>query len=61
MVSVASPSLKQRRRRGRWVTAAAVILVVYGGLGILYAPLLAGGAVWTFLGVGISTLTILGC
>jgi hypothetical protein len=41
------------------VTAAAVILIVYGGLGILYAPFLAGGAVWTFLGVGISALTVL--
>jgi hypothetical protein len=35
-----------------------VILVVYGGLGILYAPLLAGGAAWTFLGVGVSLATI---
>ena len=59
VVSGASPSLEQRQRRGRWVTAAAVILVVYGGLGILYVPLLTGGAVWTYLGVGISTLTIL--
>jgi hypothetical protein len=41
------------------VTAAAVILVGFGALGILYAPLLATGAVWTFLGVGISTMTIL--
>lgn len=56
----ASPSLKQSNRRGRWVTAASVILLVYGGLSILYAPLLTGGPVWTFLGVGISTLTILG-
>ena len=59
VASGASPSLKQSRRRGRWVTAASVILLVYGGLGILYAPLLTGAAVWTFLGVGISTLTIL--
>ncbi len=58
-VGVADPSTKQRRRRGRWVTAAAVILVVFGVLGILYAPFLTGGAVWTFLGMGISTLTIL--
>ncbi len=36
-----------------------MILVVHGGLGILYAPFLAGGALWTFLGVGISALTIL--
>ena len=59
VASGASPSMKQGRRRGRWVTAASVILLVYGGLGILYAPLLAGGAVWTFLGAGISMLTIL--
>ena len=58
-VSVANPSTKQRRRRGRWVTAAAVILVVYGGLGILYAPFLTGGVVWTFVGLGISALTII--
>lgn len=58
-VSAADASAKQRPRRGRWVTAAAAILVVYGSLGIVYAPFLAGGAVWTFLGVGISTLTIL--
>jgi hypothetical protein len=57
--SVADTSTTHRPRRGRWVTAAAVILVVYGGLGIVYAPLL-GGAGWTFLGAGISTVTILG-
>ncbi len=45
-VSVANPSTKQRRRRDRWVTAAAVILVVYGGLGILYLPFLMGGSPW---------------
>jgi len=54
----ASPT-EQRQRRGRWVTAAGVVLVFYGGLGIVYAPFLTGGAVWTFLGVGVSTLTIL--
>ena len=40
------------------MTAAALILVVYGGLGTLYGPFLAGGALWTFLGVGISALTV---
>lgn len=58
-VSAASTSTKYRPLRGRWVTVAAVILVVFGGLGILYGPFLTGGAVWTFLGVGISSLTIL--
>jgi hypothetical protein len=58
-MAAASPSTTLRRRRGRWVTAAAAILIVYGALGILYAPFLAGGAVWTFLGVGISALTVL--
>jgi len=57
-VSAANPSTKDRRRRGRWVTAAAAILVLFGGLGILYAPLLSGGAAWTFLGVGVSVMTI---
>lgn len=58
-VSVASRSTMPRRRRGPWVTAAAVILVVYDGLlGIVYAPILTGGAWWTFLSVGISALTI---
>ena len=37
-VSAASTSTKHRPRRGRWVTVAAVILVVFGGLGILYGP-----------------------
>jgi hypothetical protein len=59
-VSVAKARTGQRRRRSGWITAAAVILVVYGALGIVYAPLLAGGAVWRFLGVGISTYTIVG-
>jgi hypothetical protein len=58
-VSVADPSTRQRPCRSRWITAAAVILIVFGGLGIVYAPFLTGGAVWTFLGVGVSTLTIL--
>lgn len=58
-VSAADPSTRQRRRRGRWVTAAAVVLVVYGAMGIVYAPLLAP-APWRFLGAGISALTILG-
>jgi hypothetical protein len=40
------------------VTSAALILLVFGGLGIFYAPFLADGAVGTFLGVGISPLTI---
>jgi hypothetical protein len=58
-VSVASRSRTQCRRRGPWVTAAAVILVVYDGLlGIVYAPILTGDAWWTFLSVGISALTI---
>ena len=59
-VSAADPSTRQRRRRGRWVTAAAVILVVYGAMGIVYAPVPGGLPVWTFLGAGISALTILG-
>lgn len=58
-VSAASTPTKYRPGRGRWVTLASVILVVFGGLGILYGPFLTGGAVWTFLGVGISSLTIL--
>lgn len=45
-VSLASPSTRQRRRRGPWVTAAAVVLVVYGGLGIIYVPFLIGGSPW---------------
>jgi hypothetical protein len=36
-----------------------MILVVYGGLGVVYGPLLAGGAVWTFLGWPVSAQTIL--
>ena len=48
------------RPRSPWVTAAAVILAVSGGLGIIYAPFLAGGAVWRFLGFGVSSHTIVG-
>ncbi len=48
------------RPRSRWVTAAAVVLVVSGGMGIVYAPFLTGGAVWRFLGFGISSHTIVG-
>jgi hypothetical protein len=35
-------------------------MVVSGALGIVYAPLLAGAAVWRFLGLGISSYTIVG-
>ena len=41
-VGVADPSTKERRRRGRWVTAAAVILVAEGGLAMAYVPSLMG-------------------
>lgn len=47
-------------RRNSWVTAAAGVMVVSGALGIVYAPFLAGGAAWRFLGLGISTYTIVG-
>ncbi len=43
----------QRPRRNAWVTAAAAFLLVQGALGILYAPVLTGGDLGPFLGVGI--------
>lgn len=43
VLSVIDPLTELRPRRSRWITAAAVILVVEGGLGIAYAPSLMGG------------------
>ncbi len=53
VVSAANDRTGQRPRRGGWVTAAAVILLLEGGLGITYVPTLAGGDLGPFLGVGI--------
>jgi hypothetical protein len=52
-VSVANPPTKQRARRSRWLTVAAVILVAEGGLGILYLPVLTGSSIWPFHPVAI--------
>lgn len=42
-MSAANSRTEQRPRRNGWVTAAAAILIVEGGLGLTYAPILAGG------------------
>jgi len=54
---------EQRPRRSGWVTAGAVILLVHGGLGITYAPVLTDGGLGPLqpvvvLIVGVSVLTI---
>jgi hypothetical protein len=52
------PRAGQRPRRGGWVTAAAVILLLEGGLGIAYAPNLIGGDLGSFFTVGIVIVSI---
>jgi hypothetical protein len=42
-LSAAIAATKQRPRRDAWVTAAAVVMLLEGGLGILYVPNLMGG------------------
>jgi hypothetical protein len=49
----ANDRTEQRPRRNGWVTAAAVILLAEGGLGILYVPTLVGGDLGSFVTVGI--------
>jgi hypothetical protein len=43
----------QLPRRNGWVTAAAVVLLVEGGLGIMYVPTLVGGDLGSLQSVGI--------
>ena len=52
-MSAANDRSEQRPRRNGWVTAAAVILLLEGGLGILYVPTLVGGDPGSFFAVGI--------
>ena len=44
--SLADSSMQHRQHRGRWVTAAAVILVAEGLLAILYLPGLTASSTW---------------
>ncbi len=53
VMRAANDRTEQRPRRGGWVTAAAVILLVEGGLGLLYAPMLTGGDLGPLQPVGI--------
>lgn len=48
-----------RRGRGRWLTAAALLLIANGIVGILYGPVLTGSTP-VFLGLGFTVLTIVG-
>lgn len=43
MTGIASVRSGQGQRRGGWVTAAAAVLIVQGGLGLAYLPILGGG------------------
>ena len=52
-MSAANDRTEPRPRRTGWVTAAAAILLVEGGLGILYGPSPVGGDLGSYLGVGI--------
>src|ERR1035437_5789619 len=51
--SVATAGTERRPRRGAWVTTAAVVLMVEGGLGILYVPNLMGGVLGPLQPVGL--------
>ncbi len=62
-VNVIDSPTELRPRRSRWVTSAAVFLVVYGGLAILYLPGLTSSSMWPFhplvlLVVGLAVLNI---
>jgi hypothetical protein len=52
-LSLATAGTGHRLRRGAWVTAAAVILMIEGGLGLLYVPNLMGGGLGPLQPVGI--------
>jgi len=52
-LSVLTDGTEQRSRRGAWVTAAAAVMLVEGGMGILYVPNLLGGGLGPFQVVGI--------
>lgn len=53
VTSAAHPRMEQRADRNGWITAAAVILLVEGGFGILYVPNLVGGDLGPLQPVGI--------
>ena len=53
VTSAATSRTEQRARRGAWITAAAVVMLVEGGLGILYVPSLVGGDLGPLQPVGI--------
>src|SRR5512141_429479 len=53
VTNAAHPRMEQRAGRNGWITAAAVILLVEGGFGILYVPNLVGGDLGPLQPVGI--------